>query len=122
MAYFTKTKTGRLKMPKMDQRVYYEDGDVNPGVKVGDFVYIGGRSVSAGNIGRVTELKNYGTKGLMAGHFVPEYNWHATAEMLDGSTDGTWLYATAVIPESAVQEVKDFYIQDGRPERIKVSW
>jgi hypothetical protein len=27
-----------------------------------------------------------------------------------------------VIDAAALQEVKDFYITDGRPERIKVTW
>jgi hypothetical protein len=122
MAYFQKTATGRLKMPKMDQRVYHKGDKDIPEIKVGDFVYMGGKSVSAGNIGKIVKLENHGTNGKYAGHFVPPNDWHATAEMLDGTEDGTWFYAIAVIPESAVQEVKDFYINDGRSERIKVTW
>jgi hypothetical protein len=42
--------------------------------------------------------------------------------MLSGEIKSTWVTYTLVIDYEAVQEVKDFYVADGRPERIKVSW
>jgi len=43
-------------------------------------------------------------------------------EMLSGEVKTEWVTYALVIDYAAVQEVKDFYIADGRPERIKVSW
>lgn len=126
MAFFVRTKTNRLKMPPHLKDV---DLDMGRGVsgtnwcgqvpaKVGDFIVRTGHGVSAGTVGKIIRLDNSWVK--------PE-NPHildvsADLELLDGKIDTTWLWYLTVIDEAALQEVKDFYIQDGRPERIKVTW
>jgi hypothetical protein len=123
MTYWIRTKTNRLKLPtrKKLESVDISGTTVNwcgePVAKVGDYVYMSGATVSAGTVGRVLSLKDYGT-------FQPGYEhwWSAEVETLSGKINSGWLWTLSVLPYNAVQEVKDFYIVDGRPERIKVSW
>lgn len=108
MTYFTRTKTGRLSAPK--NKLSYEEKIERPLPELGTFAHKG-RSISAGTVGKVIEVdtKSYGEVLVRL-------------EFLDGTTEGNWNWFTTPIPYEAVQEVKDFYVADGRPERIKVSW
>ena len=123
MTYWIRTKTNRLKKPtrKSLKKIDISGTTVNwcgdPVAKVGDFVCMSGAGVSAGTVGQVVALKDLGT-------FQPGYGiwWSAEIEALDGEIYNEWLWTLSVLPYSAVQEVKDFYIADGRPERIKVRW
>ena len=122
MTYFVTTKTGRLKAPA------FKEVDLNeglcgcnlrgqPAAKIGDYVFVSGRGISAGTVGRVIALDN--TFNKQESHTI---NVSATFERLDGTTDCTWLWYLTVIDYATVQEVKDFYVSDGRPDRIKVTW
>lgn len=123
MAFWIRTKTNRLKAPvkKTLKKVDVSGIKINwcgePVAKVGDYVYMTGAGVSAGTVGRVVSMKDLGTS--QPGY---EHWWSAGVETLDGNTNNGWLWTLSVLPYNAVQEVKDFYINDGRPERIKVSW
>lgn len=122
MTYFIRTKTNRLKKPAHLKKV--ADPDANdrlnwcgqPVAQIGDFVFENG-SISAGTVGRVVSI---GQTWQSDGHY--SINTSAEVEGLDGKIHLPWLYHLTVIDYSAVQEVKDFYVADGRPDRIKVSW
>lgn len=130
MTYFIRTKTNRLKMPpfkkvdNVDVTGTTIDWKGNPVAKIGDYVQRGGMGVSAGTIGRLVRTRNYGSSqpGFEKHYGSPTDWWSGDVECLDGKTESGWLWAMTVIPYTAVQEVKDFYIADGRPERIKVDW
>ena len=117
MAFWERTKTNRLKRPssikkadpKWDSKYLPTNWCGQKNAVVGDYVHYDG-SVSAGTVGKVIEI---GANSL---------GYTAEVEMLSGKVEGCWLGALTVIDYAAVQEVKDFYINDGRPERIKVSW
>lgn len=131
MAYFEKTRSNRLKKPSHLQKV---DSSINdkwnwcgqPHAQIGDYVLITGGTVSAGTVGKVTDIQfNYIAEMNAQGHQLGDHYTSmtpATIEFLDGHTEKTWLWYLTVIDSAAVQEVKDFYINDGRPGRIKVSW
>lgn len=129
MSYFTTTKTGRLKSPAFKE-VDLADGlqGLNwrgqVAAKVGDFIHASGRGISAGTVGRITAIDTttFAYKGGSRGEGLHTINTAATYERLDGTTDTTWLWYMTVIDYAAVQEVKDFYINDGRADRIKVTW
>jgi len=128
MTYWIRTKTNRLKAPakKALKKIDISGTTVNwsgdPVAKVGDYVYMTGAGVSAGTIGRVVSLEDFGDGSGKPIHSGNTHWWSAEVETLDGSTNNGWLWTLSVLPYNAVQEVKDFYIADGRPERIKVSW
>lgn len=128
MAYWTRTKTNRLKAPakKALKKVDVSGVKINwcgdPVAKVGDYVYMTGAGVSAGTIGRVVSLEDFGAAAMPNIHSGNDHWWSAEVETLDGESNNGWLWTLSVLPYNAVQEVKDFYIADGRPERIKVSW
>ncbi len=113
MAYFEHTKTGRLKKPPKVKT--YHELDTMP--KVGDFVQQM-PPVGAGTIGRVVALEASHPYGREA----TQFDCYIVVEFLDGHTDSAWAHNTWPLTYEAVQEVKEFYIQDGRPERIKVRW
>lgn len=125
MTYFTKTKTGRLTAPAF-KKVDIDEGfrGLNlrgqVAAKVGDYVFTSGRGISAGTVGRITSLNE--TKYQSKPDTPHTVQVSATYERLDGTTDNTWLWYFTVIDYAAVQEVKDFYINDGRADRIKVTW
>lgn len=129
MSFWIRTKTNRLKAP-VRKKLDVPDTSGNsvnwcgdPVAKVGDYV-LSGNSVGAGTVGRVVSLSNLGQSqpGFDQHYSSPKDWWAADVETLDGKISGGWLWAMTVIPYTAVQEVKDFYIADGRPQRIKVSW
>jgi len=128
MSYWTRTKTNRLKAPakKALKKIDVSGVKINwcgdPVAKVGDYVYMTGAGVSAGTIGRVVSLEDFGDGSGKPIHSGNTHWWSAEVETLDGNTNNGWLWTLSVLPYNAVQEVKDFYIADGRPERIKVSW
>jgi len=118
MSYWIKTKTNRLKAPKRSESAAFDSGLTWEGLSkanIGDYVYWYRTAISAGTVGRLVSL----TKSTMPGK--GNASW-ATVETLDGKTKEGWDWFLSVIDYSAVQEVKDFYISDGRPERIKVIW
>jgi hypothetical protein len=126
MTYFTKTPTGRLRAPKSKRVNEDYSGTVvtvfgGPAPKIGDYV-LSSPGVSAGTVGRVTSIKDYGSGAYPGFIGAPNFQWVCDYEGLDGKQHSMWAWALVVIPYSAVQEVKDFYIADGRPERIKVEW
>jgi hypothetical protein len=118
MTFFEKTKTGRLKLPKSFKQTTERDPLLNwygyPLAKIGDYVHAGS-GVSAGTVGRICSIKS-----------LPIVNGpdmvYAEVECLDGKIQSPWLDQAIVLDYSAIQEVKDFYISNGRPERIKVRW
>lgn len=118
MAFWDRTKTNRLKLPKTFKRVERVHGDESHTwcgqsiPVVGDFVHCGS-GVSAGTVGRVVDTKTFKMPHEMISLHV---------ETLDGKINKGWAIGATVIPLSAVNEVKDFYFADGRPERIKVTW
>lgn len=131
MAFFVRTKTNRLKRPP-----HLKEVDVNindrqnwcgqPHAQVGDYVCKTGGTVSAGTVGRVISIDvDYIQRYIADGHQCSEHytlGTPAKIEFLDGTQDTIWLWYLTVIDYNAVQEVKDFYINDGRPERIAVNW
>ena len=131
MTYFARTKTNRLKKPKfktieIDQTSDRLNWCGQPHAQIGDYVCQQGPAISAGTVGKIVAidtgwLQRYGIQGnIMGRHY--SLNTPATVELLDGKLDDIWLWYLTVIDASAVQEVKDFYINNGRPERIKVLW
>lgn len=121
MAYWDRTKNNRLKKPagvKLNFSTFDEENPDNitmygqPFPEVGDYVFVG-NTPSGGTVGKVLSYKS-------------DYECHGgpavEIEMLSGEIKTEWVTYALVIDYSAVQEVKDFYINDGRPERIKVSW
>jgi len=128
MAYWIRTKTNRLKAPvtkalkKVDVSGVKINWSGNPVAKVGDYVYMTGAGVSAGTVGRVICLEDFGDGSGKDIHSGNTHWWSAEVETLDGESNNGWLWTLTVLPYNAIQEVKDFYINDGRPERIKVSW
>lgn len=120
------SKTGRLSYPKRAETPYSDRvknlGVLNiygdPVVKVGDFARFTGTSISAGTVGRVIAV------GCIPADppYCPNPFWHTDVEMLDGSVKNGHLVYACPLTAEMVQEVKDFYIKDGRPERIKVTW
>ena len=131
MSYFELTKTNRLKKPSYLKEVRDEANDrINcfgqPLAHVGDYVFLSGRGISAGTVGKIVDIDvNFGVNMTAGGHQWTDHyalGTPATIELLDGKTNKTWLYYLTVIDYAAVQEVKDFYINDNRSERIKVSW
>lgn len=121
MIFFDRTKTGRLKLPKTFKKVTDLAGwgkthnwCGQPLAKIGDYV-ISGNGISAGTVGRVKSLNNF---NMHIGYD----RWVGDVETLDGKINNAWTEWMTVINYNAIQEVKDFYIQDGRPERIKVDW
>lgn len=124
MPFFARTPSNRLKLPATLIRVPFTDliqsgTTINwcgmPVAKVGDYVHIYGSGVSAGTVGKLLSIENLS----MEGH-APE--WSGFIETLDGKIREQWLWAMTPLTEEALQEVKDFYIQDSRSKRIKVSW
>lgn len=121
--YWHTTKTGRLKAPPHKKLKVVDIsgtrinfcGDLV--VKVGDYVYSYGQGIGAGTVGRVMSLRDHAILRQE-----PDPLWVAEIEYLSGEILSKWLWTIAVVPYNAVQEVKDFYIANGRPERIKVSW
>lgn len=118
-AGFQLTKTGRLKAPPFKDINIYPNIDPmknfagHPIAQLGDVVARWGSGVSAGTVGKVTS--------------VPKDSGHAlgfgfTVELLDGNTDMWWAVNSYVLTPAQLQEVKDFYINDGRASRIKVAW
>jgi hypothetical protein len=133
MTYFARTKTNRLTKPKLKQ-ISHEQWTANdklnwcgqPHAQPGDFVYLSGRPINAGTVGRIVDVDADYIKNMTAqGHSVGDHfssGTPAKIEFLDGNQHRTWLWYLTVIDAAALQEVKDFYITDGRPERIKVTW
>lgn len=125
MTYYALTKGGRLSRPKDLKEVDLDFGIQGfnwcgqVAAKVGDFINPTGRGISAGTTGRVLEL-TYRWVDDPAKPCTTDIS--AKMEFLDGKTGTTWLWYLTVIDYSAVQEVKDFYINDGRSDRIKVTW
>ena len=126
MSYFELTKTNRLKKPSHLKTIKDDKNDrINwcgqPCAQVGDYVFPTGSGISAGTVGRIIDIEQ-GKSGAdrWGDHYA--LGTLATIESLDGKTSNMWLWYLTVIDYSAVQEVKDFYINDGRPGRIKVSW
>lgn len=122
MAYWDRSKTNRLKKPKGVKLAYMTDPDIInktrttfygcPWPNLGDYVFVG-NSPSAGTVGRVRRYKTgYECHGGPA----------IEIEMLSGDIKTEWVSYSLVIDYAAVQEVKDFYIADGRPQRIQVPW
>lgn len=129
MAFWDRTKTNRLKLPKsikLLQLPLKEAGPITttmygqPFPTVGDFVWCGS-GISAGTVGKVIELKEDIRLTSVVGHNTI-YRYGVKIEMLSGEVKTDWINWAVVLDQSAVQEVKDFYIADGRPERIKVAW
>jgi hypothetical protein len=129
MGYWIRTKTNRLKAPKRKSLdpIDISGATVNwcgePVAKIGDFVYLTG-SISAGTVGRLVGQQDLGRSqpGFENHYGSPDHWISGDIETLDGKVNSEWLWTISVIPYTAVQEVKDFYINDGRPDRIKVSW
>ena len=132
MPYFERTKTNLLKKPSHLKKV---DSEINdrwnwcgqPHAQIGDYVLITGFSgVNVGTVGKVIDIHFNEIAELNAqGHQIDDHYTHntpATIEFLDGHIDEAWLWSLTVIDYNAVQEVKDFYINDGRVDQIKVSW
>lgn len=127
MTYFIRTKTGRLKAPPnlVDRNTQLALGlqGLNlrgqVAAKIGDYVFFNGKGISAGNLGKVIKLTTYPIIGRDTVHTI---DIAAEYELLDGTVTSTWLWYLTVIDAAAVQEVKDFYINDGRADRIKVTW
>jgi len=124
MSFFDVTKTGRLKAPKRKSiphddfiKAYRTKNEVNvfgdPRVQVGDYVYTTG-SISAGTVGKVIGFSEIPCS--------PEPMIFAEVELLSGDIKGQHSEYLVKCPYEAIQEVKDFYINDGRPSRIKVTW
>lgn len=124
MAFFDVTKTGRLKAPKRSSiphddfiQAYRTPDEVNlfgdPMVQVGDYVYTTG-SISAGTVGKVI--------GFSTIPCTPDPMLFAEVELLSGQIKGQHPEYLVKCPYEAIQEVKDFYINDGRSSRIKVIW
>jgi hypothetical protein len=128
MSYWIRTKTNRLKAPvkKALKEIDVSGVKINwsgdPVAKVDDYVYMTGAGVSAGTVGRVVALEDFGDDSGKLIHSGNDHWWSAEVETLDGKINSGWLWTMTVLPYNAVQEVKDFYVNDGRPERIKVSW
>ena len=131
MNYFGRTKTNRLKKPRFKEIAADNSNDrVNwigqPHAQVGDYVYQAGPAISAGTVGKIVDIDADRIERLNSqGHRIgTHYTMHTpvTIEFLDGKRNQLWLWYLAVIDASALQEVKDFYINDGRPDRIKVTW
>jgi hypothetical protein len=130
MTYFTRTKTNRLKRPNYQEiakdlnndRINWHGQSL---AQVGDYVYKRGTGISAGAVGKIISIDtNYCQKHYISRGKQVHYGMHtpATIEFLDGKRDLHWLWYLTVVDYSAIQEVKDFYINDSRPERIKVTW
>lgn len=121
MAFWDRGKTNRLKKPKGMKLAYLTDTNHMASTKttmygcpwpnVGDYVFVG-NSPSAGTVGRV---RRYGTYICHGGPAIE-------IEMLSGEIKTEWVTYSLVLDYAAVQEVKDFYIADGRPQRIQVAW
>jgi hypothetical protein len=124
MPYWTRTKTGRLKKPAHLKAIDFETRSLSvnwcgqPHPVVGDYVHVHG-GISAGTVGRITTISHEWATGCNKDD---PLHIHGIAELLDGTNGDTWIWYMTVLPYEAVQEVKDFYIAEGRPERIKVSW
>lgn len=122
MAFWDRSKTNRLKKPAGAKLAYMTPEKETmskkitfygcPWPKIGDFVFVG-NSPSAGTVGRV---RSYDTSFICNGGPSIEI------EMLSGEIKSSWVTYALVIDYAAVQEVKDFYIADGRPQRIQVPW
>lgn len=118
MAFWVRTKTNRLKLPPTFKRVDRQ-GETHtwcgqPLPRVGDYVHVGS-GVSAGTVGKVINIKTFkfsGQDGMIS----------IDVETLAGKIQQGWAIGSTVIDYAAVQEVKDFYIADGRPDRIQVPW
>lgn len=119
------TKTNRLKSPPYEKRPsewYWENGhDVSkeneifkPLAQVGDTIHIYGRGVSAGTVGKIINIGNEFYSGGCG--------YACDVEFLDGAIESEWLSYCIKITPDMLQEVKDFYINDGRASRIKVTW
>lgn len=120
MAFWDRTKNNRLKKPAGVKLAFSTFDEDNPeqltmyGCKwpaVGEFVFVG-NTPSAGTVGKVIQYGEYECHGGPS----------VEIEMLSGEIKHEWVTYALVIDYAAVQEVKDFYITDGRPERIKVYW
>jgi hypothetical protein len=120
MAYWDRTKNNRLKKPagvKLNFSTFDEENPNKitmygqPFPEVGDYVFVG-NTPSGGTVGKVLSYTEYECHGGPA----------IEIEMLSGEVKTEWVTYALVLDYAAVQEVKDFYIADGRPERIKVSW
>jgi hypothetical protein len=115
MAYWDRTKNNRLKKPSFlkadtNWRKHLPTnwcGQTN--ATIGNYVHQDG-SVSAGVVGKIIQIIPSAIGDI------------AEFETLSGEIKQCWLGACTVIDYDAVQEVKDFYIADGRPKRIKVFW
>ena len=126
MTYFAQTKTGRLKKPASLKGVPHKKTNLTinchglPLAKVGDFVFQTGCGISAGTVGRIIKIDPRWSIAYNS----PNDPLHLSAEFecLNGKIESTWLWYLTAIDYDAVQEVKDFYIADGRPDRIKVTW
>jgi hypothetical protein len=110
------TKTNRLKAPVHNRPVHVDVKTHNywgePLAQLGEYVLVG-RSVSAGTIGRLVAVKDM---------WFQSCGWGCKVEMLDGTMREEWQSWCFKITPDMLQEVKDFYINDGRAGRIKVSW
>lgn len=130
MPFFVRTPTGRLKLPKNLKKLPEDQLDTSgttvnwcgmPVPKIGDYVHIG-NGVSAGTVGRLISTKDFGQKANPNHSCGLDYWWSGEVETLAGTIEHSWIWGMTPLTAEAVQEVKDFYIQNGRPERIKVDW
>lgn len=111
------SKNGRLKYPIKGN--YSEDipygytayGQAHP--KPGDFVCdTSNGMLSAGTVGRI--ISENTKEKIHGGSY--------QIQMLDGAIKGSWRYGVGLMTEQQVQEVVDFYVADGRANRVFVKF
>ncbi len=124
MSFFERTKTNRLKKPKHIKTVREFDKMISssgqPLAKVGDYVFQHFLGISAGTVDKVIAIREELFKLQPSENYV--LRTPVEVEFLDGERKLIWMWHLNVIDYSAIQEVKDFYLNEGRPERIKVTW
>ena len=117
---------GKLKFPFKFQQNLYPHSSVPVTTNlycqsyptIGDYVFCGPASgvMSAGTVGII--VRDASNDPGMAG--IHDGLWEI--EKLDGELDCSWKYITGVLTKDQVLEIKQYYINDGRPNRIKAGW
>ena len=109
MAFWHRTKTGRLKFPSE----LIGDDCARP-TAVGDYVHIYSTVVGAGTIGKVIEFTSVGVE--------PNEIVFAQVLKMDGKVESACVGNCLLLDQSAIDEVMDWFAAVGKSSHIKGNW
>lgn len=115
-AGFLNTPSGRLKFPYPKPPKVWALGTNFCGlplISTGDMVTITGNGIAAGTVGVALSVKEH------PDYAVDVHRHSATVQYLDGKQEEEWSYFLTKLSREQVQEVIQFYVDRGRPQRVK---